>query len=376
MHFDNRKNISMLKYYSRKISHRKGRPMDLIDHVNETAKRQYSEQSNLVYLSAFFAYFAIIPLFMIVGNPTLIVFCLISMLSSGIAVILNRNARYGLASLIFITTMTIHTIVQVIILGLDGGFTYYFFNMSILIVFTKWKSIYKMLGVFLEITAFISVSIYALNNFPLTTIDLTMTIILHIMNLLLNIAGVANSANHYLLIAKKAQINLLEFAQTDYLTKLPNRAAFQHFTDKLKLDNTINIQNYAVIMIDIDHFKKVNDHFGHQVGDKVLIQIANHFESFRAQNDFLARYGGEEFVFIRYIDNEEELKVFAESLRKSVEDASFMIDGHQIQLTISLGVLFDQQKELLRMFPIDLVDELLYQAKREGRNKVIYSTSI
>ena len=53
-----------------------------------------------------------------------------------------------------------------------------------------------------------------------------------------------------------------------------------------------------------------------------------------------------------------------------------MIDGHQIQLTISLGVLFDQQKELLKMFPIDLVDELLYQAKREGRNKVIFKKQV
>src|SRR5690606_24865107 len=103
----------------------------------------------------------------------------------GIAVILNRNARYGLASLVFIAAMTVHTIVQVIILGLDGGFTYYFFNMSILIVFTKWKSLYKLLGVFIEVSAFIAVTIYALNVQPLTSIDLTMTIILHIMNLLL-----------------------------------------------------------------------------------------------------------------------------------------------------------------------------------------------
>src|SRR5690606_20056433 len=137
-------------------------------------------------------------------------------------------------SLIFITTMTVHTIVQIITLGLDGGFTYYFFNMSILIVFTKWKPIYKMIGIMLEIVSFVVVFIIAINSSPLTSIDLTMTVILHIMNLLLNIAAVANSAHHYLLIATKAQKNLIEYAQTDFLTKLPNRAAFQHYTENLQ----------------------------------------------------------------------------------------------------------------------------------------------
>src|SRR5690606_37946357 len=151
-----------------KLAIRKGRPMDLINHLKATAKRQYSEQSNLVYLSAFFAFFAIIPLYVIIGDLTLLVFCLISMLASGISVVLNRKQIYELASFIFITTISIHSLILVIILGLSAGFTYYFFNMCVLIVFTRWQPIFKLIAIILEIIAFISVSIYAYNALPIT----------------------------------------------------------------------------------------------------------------------------------------------------------------------------------------------------------------
>lgn len=129
----------------------------------------------------------------------------------------------------------------------------------------------------------------------------------------------------------------------------------------------------SVIMVDIDHFKVVNDSYGHQVGDKVLKKFAKRLEGNIRRTDMLARYGGEEFAIVLKNTGVEGAVILAEKLRAAVNEKPFEVDGHSISLMISLGVAgmkpegYMDAAQLLRE-----ADILLYRAKDAGRNRVEY----
>ena len=156
-------------------------------------------------------------------------------------------------------------------------------------------------------------------------------------------------------------------AFTDKLTGLANRRAIEQHLEQLSLGK----QRYAVMMADIDHFKQINDRFGHDEGDRVLKDIAKIMDASVRSHDVLARWGGEEFILIVESIRHSEAKRIAENLRRSVELAT---EKRDIPLTISIGVAFQSSGQ-----PSDIVineaDNCLYTAKRGGRNKVVMGES-
>jgi diguanylate cyclase (GGDEF)-like protein len=124
-------------------------------------------------------------------------------------------------------------------------------------------------------------------------------------------------------------------------------------------------------MFDIDHFKQVNDTYGHLAGDYVLKQLASVIKTRIRREDVLARYGGEEFgIILPEIDKTNALQ-FAEKVRKLVEKAEFRFEDTQIPVTVSVGVatLVGEQEDVLEF--IKLADDHLYAAKQAGRNQVV-----
>ena len=131
----------------------------------------------------------------------------------------------------------------------------------------------------------------------------------------------------------------------------------------------------SVIMMDIDHFKRVNDTHGHQMGDKVLEKFARRIKSNVRRADMLARYGGEEFTVVLKNTDTKGAAVLADKLRIAVQEKPFEVDGHSISLTVSFGVAGMQPgtdsdaTQLLRD-----ADIMLYKAKGAGRNRVEFET--
>lgn len=156
-------------------------------------------------------------------------------------------------------------------------------------------------------------------------------------------------------------------AQTDYLTGLNNRAKFEiELTEEIYRAKRY-AQPFALIMTDIDRFKEVNDTFGHEQGDKVLIEFAKILANSIRQSDILARWGGEEFIILCPHTETEGAAILAESLRAQIEAHRFDAVG---QRTSSFGVasyLPGTDKEIL----FGNVDKALYTAKEQGRNRVI-----
>ena len=176
---------------------------------------------------------------------------------------------------------------------------------------------------------------------------------------------------------KEINQKLQFLAITDELTGILNRRAI---LERLKEEiHRAKRENYtlAIIMADIDHFKKINDEYGHPLGDRVLIETVNRLKTSMRPYDLIGRYGGEEFlIIIPRVDKEKAIAI-AERLRKSICKRPFEIDNQKLNVTISLGVttvnpLLTPKMELLIEKGIKAADNALYQAKTKGRNCVVY----
>ena len=158
----------------------------------------------------------------------------------------------------------------------------------------------------------------------------------------------------------------------DTLTSLYNRRFFE---ERLGIETQKSFYGgtpLSLVMVDIDHFKKVNDTFGHLEGDKVLCKIASLLKDSVRKKDTVARYGGEEFVLILPGAGLEESAMIAERIRRLVENTPMQIIGQaQINLTVSLGISnFPIHRPNSKEELVNMADQALYEAKEEGRNRV------
>ena len=157
-------------------------------------------------------------------------------------------------------------------------------------------------------------------------------------------------------------------ASHDQLTKIYNRAALDYYYDKT-VSELSSLETMAMIMFDIDHFKRVNDTYGHDVGDKVIVGVVNGIKERLPNNAIFARWGGEEFMCLLPNADKNTAIDLAERIRLRVESSDFTpVD----KVTISIGIcLVTHDADKIESFT--KVDKALYQAKETGRNKVVFS---
>ena len=162
-------------------------------------------------------------------------------------------------------------------------------------------------------------------------------------------------------------------SKTDYLTGLNNRRQIMNIYSQLKKYTLNEDSTLSVIMIDIDCFKKINDQYGHEAGDKVLIRISELLLDNTRDNDHVGRFGGEEFIILMPNCDKEKAFGIAERIRTIIETTSIIIDnsGLTVKLTISVGLSSLDSKSYSNNDTISEADKALYLAKDKGRNIVI-----
>ncbi len=130
----------------------------------------------------------------------------------------------------------------------------------------------------------------------------------------------------------------------------------------------------GVLMFDIDHFKGVNDTYGHLIGDRMLVAVVSVAKTILRDGDILLRYGGKEFLAVLPAASTEDLELVGERLRRAIEDASIADGSQTIRATISLGgAAFPNQSVERDLQLVELADEAFYRAKEAGRTRLILS---
>ncbi|UZE94837.1 GGDEF domain-containing protein [Alkalimarinus alittae] len=175
---------------------------------------------------------------------------------------------------------------------------------------------------------------------------------------------------------EKANVELESLSRTDRLTMLNNRG----YWEECLQNEYSRLQRYdttsSLVMFDIDHFKKVNDTYGHQAGDEVIRVVSKLLRDSLRKTDIAGRYGGEEFGIILGHTSSENAFIYCERLRKAIEDTTVVHDGIEIKFTISLGICEASKKLEDYKQWLEKTDQALYQCKESGRNKtMIYDLS-
>lgn len=163
---------------------------------------------------------------------------------------------------------------------------------------------------------------------------------------------------------------LMQVALTDPLTSLPNR---RHGMDYLAAEwafSRANNQMLGCLMMDIDHFKKINDSYGHKAGDEVLAQAARMLQVALRAEDMAFRYGGEEFCIVCPCSDAEAARMVGERIRQSIEAGQFEYQGQAIPVTVSIGLAVMRAEYRSADDLLSAADASLYRAKQAGRNRV------
>jgi len=159
----------------------------------------------------------------------------------------------------------------------------------------------------------------------------------------------------------------------DFLTGILNRRAYDSQVKKIEKHFFAFGTNFAIAFLDLDHFKNINDKFGHICGDEILKSFATILKDLTKKEDIVARYGGEEFVVLINFKDKVEVYKYIKRAKKVIQNSIFSYKEHKINITFSAGITFRNKYKSIEEAQIK-ADELLYQAKKTGRNKAIFDT--
>jgi len=188
--------------------------------------------------------------------------------------------------------------------------------------------------------------------------------------ILASVLPVIGTTGFLLLCSDRIRRQWERAASTDYLTGLANRRT-------LAADGALRLQQavrdgriFAVALIDIDHFKAINDRLGHDAGDLALVHVAHQLHTTCGDNHLLARQGGEEFVAVLALDSAAQAHAMAQQLREAVRAQPFRHDGEALTITVSVGLAVRREQDRSLDDLLRRADAALYAAKRGGRDRV------
>lgn len=171
--------------------------------------------------------------------------------------------------------------------------------------------------------------------------------------------------------SKQREDELRVMASTDFLTGVASRRTFigdvEYEIARMHRDATVPC---SILMFDLDHFKQVNDTYGHATGDEVLKHLVNLMTGEIRKVDRIGRLGGEEFAILMPAADLSSAQIFAERLRQKVESTPMCVDGQSITVTVSIGLSEIDASDQSSSMALERIDRALYKAKNNGRNRV------
>lgn len=319
---------------------------------------------------ALFTHACFILLFVLLGSTTLSLINVGSVLCYSVCIALARQRRYGIMMTLVWFELLTHATIATAIMGWESGFHYYaLFLVTVTFVGTRTRKQTMIARAAALICLYVGLSAWAESNPAFGEVSKSTAYALRLFNMVVSLGGLAFLSYYYAETVRRVENELHALATTDTLTGLNNRRRLLEIADYELLRTGRSNSPLSVIMCDIDHFKHINDKFGHASGDQVLVQVTGLMQKSIRQQDTLCRWGGEEFVILLPETAMQEAVSIAERMRLSIAEVG---DTPQAltPVTITLGVAQWRSSETIQEC-IDRADEAMYIGKRAGRNRTV-----
>lgn len=307
-------------------------------------------------------------IFLILGSPILAWINVVSVAMYVYAYRAFKQRKNRLAVLLIRIEVLVHAGVGTVLVGWGSGF-HYFLLMFIPALFVSMRArtawVYA-LGLW---AYYVGLDVLMWYIEPLQPISSTALLSVHVFNLTVVFCMFSYLALFYVVTVTRAHKTLARMATTDSLTGLFNRRHMIELTEKVLARHNRQSSNLTLMLLDIDHFKQVNDQYGHDTGDRVLEAVTHLLKSSLREQDFIGRWGGEEFLAILPDANFSHAVESAERIRKAVQALEMHCDGSKVRVTLSIGITQYRAGEALSV-TIARADQALYQGKSAGRNRV------
>lgn len=276
--------------------------------------------------------------------------------------------------------LAMSTILGVILFGYVKGLYLFIFSFCI-ILFAGWRYCSDEMALFIDLNKYNASTVAwasALVDYVIICIAIISAFYFFRKALLVSVNELKRS-NKTLKNEIKIKINELEkeklraenLARKDFLTGLNNRRAFFEFGEHINEQAKRYKKEYSIIMIDIDYFKKINDNFGHKIGDIALQGVANSISEIARASDICARIGGEEFAIILPQTNLKNVISLAKRLKNEISNICIKTEDGDVSFTASFGIASFNKTSKTVESVLSHADKALYQAKDDGRNQII-----
>jgi diguanylate cyclase (GGDEF)-like protein len=330
---------------------------------------------NYIFIFTFIGHLAfLIPLYTLLGNRVAFWSDTVCLLADLSCFLLIRRGRIKTSFVIFVTAISAHTILSILVFGNTTSLPLYFYTLLVMVFLSPWPLKSKVASASVLILLAIVFSCYSFFYPPRTALSHIQLIFWNSSNILANGLALSFGVYFFSFIADTAEQYLRYQAEHDLLTGILNRHAIFQFLISTLRQVKAQGRELSIIMGDIDHFKRVNDSYGHLVGDEVLKRVAHTLGVTLRTGDALGRFGGEEFVIVLPNCQKENALRIAERIRATLVAETVLTSAGEIPVSMSFGVasVHDLHAESSDSL-IARADQALYLAKNNGRNRVEYA---
>lgn len=314
---------------------------------------------------------ALIPLFYWLGFPGLSFFNIVSSILWIGAWLVNQQGRYNTAILLMTIEVFSHTLLVVPTVGWQAGFQYYLFAA---VPFTLFNNRFEGKAIiFISVALcieFLLLSVLTSSTPPNPLLSDDLVKLLDRANIVISFTAQGVISYYFRLASIYLEQELERQAHTDPLTGLYNRRRMIDFLLQQGKLAESERTSLSIAFVDIDHFKKINDNHGHEIGDQILRAVAEFIKRQLRKGDTLARWGGEEFLLLLPHTDIGGALVLAEKICKTVAEQTFQIDGKDYAVTLTIG-LYEHRTDHSIEESIKFADIALYRGKQAGRNRVM-----
>ncbi|MBK7863564.1 MAG: GGDEF domain-containing protein [Archangiaceae bacterium] len=313
------------------------------------------------------AHAGFVPMFWLLGHPLLAAFNVLSVASWVAARQFNRRGHSTVAMWLLVGEVSAHALLAVMTLGWASGFQYYLIPLIPFVMFNDRLGMKVVAGVSVTV-CFAFLGLHALA--PAGDVAGPVAVAQTYANIVIPFLALALVSVYFRVASTTAEQYLARMALTDPLTGLLNRRRMDERLEEERSRFERSGRAFGVILADVDHFKSINDSYGHEVGDRVLRAVASVLKQGLRGQDEAARWGGEEFLLLLPDTHQQGARDVADRLREAIERQLTELAGLSKPVTMTFGVTAFAGSHTLEAC-LKSADAAMYAGKRSGRNRVV-----